>query len=97
MVKGGGSLLDKDPPSGQLGLELGDPLDLELAHLGRMVQSVRVKIQRRVRAGREGGSLQQPSLLVWNLNDVLNVKHKLDLGSIGTSPKYGTRTPPQHS
>ena len=64
VVEGCGSLLDKDPPPRQLGLELGDPLDLELAHLGRMVQCVSVKIQRRVGAGREGGSLQQTSLLI---------------------------------
>ena len=64
VVEGGGSLLDEDPPPGQLGLELSDPLDLKLPHLGRMVQSVRVKIQRRVRARREGGSLQQTSLLI---------------------------------
>ena len=64
VVEGGGSLLDKDPPPGQLSLELRDPLDLELAHLGRVVQGVRVEVKRGVRAGREGGSLQQPSLLV---------------------------------
>ena len=64
MVEGGGSLLDEDPPSGQLGFELSDPLDLELPNLGRMVQSVRVKLKRRVRARREGGSLQQTSLLI---------------------------------
>ena len=64
VVEGGGSLLNKDPPPGQLGLKLSDPLDLELPHLGRMVQSVRVKIQRRVRARWEGSSLQQTSLLI---------------------------------
>ena len=64
MVEGGGSLLDEDPPPRQLGLELRDPFDLELDHLGRVVQRVRVKLQRGVRARREGGSLQQTSLLV---------------------------------
>ena len=58
-----GALLDKDPPSGEFGLKLVDPLHLQLAHLGGVVQTVGVKVQRRLGAGRERCSRQEGSLL----------------------------------